>query len=348
MTRWLYLVICGALGACSEKGQAERPEPGAPAPAAPQPTAAEPASGQRWSPVRKASDVRSFEATGKLLAPPGARAELSLPLTANIIALAAMPGQRVSAGQMLMEVMMPELARAQGQLEGARLRADAYAARLKQLEELRTEGLARGADLADARARLAEAQAAAREAEALIGSVQSVGIKRHGKHYDVVAPLAGVVVSVNAPIGSTRGPGDGAVCVISGGSATRVEARFGFSLPRDASYELWALGQRQSGLRLVAQAPEVSANDATRSAWFELTDKTELPQGTSVRVRMRVPEGTWVVPQSSLSQRDRDPPSVTTAHGAVKVEVLTTFGPEALVRGPLSTDDSVAEREAAP
>jgi multidrug efflux pump subunit AcrA (membrane-fusion protein) len=242
--------------------------------------------------------------------------------------------------------MMPELARAQGQLEGARLRAEAYAARLKQLEELRSEGLARGADLAEARARLAEAQAAAREADALIGSVESAGVKRHGKHYDVVAPLAGVVVAVNAPLGSTRGPSDGAVCTIAGGRATRVEARFGFDLPKQASYELWALGRRQSGLRLVAQAPEVSVNDATRSAWFELTDKTDLPQGTSVRVRMQVPEGTWVVPQNSLSQRE--PESVTTAHGSVNVEVLTMFGPEVLVRGALSAEDSVAEREVAP
>jgi len=337
------LLLC-ALGACSFGGKAERPEP-SPPPAALEP-GTETASAQRWSPVRSAADVRTFEATGKLLAPPGARAELTLPLAASIIALKAMPGESVTAGQTLMEVMMPELARAQGQLDGARLRADAYLARLKQLEQLRGEGLARGADLAEARARLAEAQAAAREAEALIDTVESVGVKRHGKHYDVVAPLAGVVVAVNAPIGSTRGPSEGPVCVISGGKATRVEARFGFTLPKEAAYELWSLGKRQSELRLVTQAPEVSANDATRAAWFELTAQTDLAQGTSVRVRLRLPEGTWVVPQSSLSARE--PLRVTSARGPVDVEILTTFGTEALVRGALRADDVVVEQEAAP
>ena len=345
MNRRLGLAILGALAACSSGGKAELPIPGASPPTAAE-ASAEPAPVRRSSPVRNAADVRSFEATGRLLAPPGARAELTLPLSANIISLKLTPGESVAAGDVLMEVMMPELARAQGQLEGARLRADAYSARMQQLEQLRGEGLARGADLAESRARLADAQAAAREAEALIDSVQSAGVRRHGKHYDVLAPLAGVVVAVNAPLGSTRGPGDGPVCVISGGTATRVEARFGFSLPEGAQYELWALGKRDSGLRLVAQAPEVSANDATRAAWFELTDKTALAQGTSVRVRLRMPEGSWVVPQSSLSLKDGA--RVSTARGPVSVEVLTTFGSEALVRGALRADDSVVEQEGAP
>jgi hypothetical protein len=206
--------------------------------------------------------------------------------------------------------------------------------------------LVRGAELAEARARLAEAQAAAREAEALIDTVESVGVHRHGKHYDVVAPLAGVVVTVNAPIGSTRGPSEGPVVVISGGDASRVEARFGFSLPRSAEYELWAQGRRQSALRLIAQAPEVSANDATRAAWFELVDKTELAQGSAVLVRLRMPADTWVVPQSSLALQE--PTTLSSARGPLKVEVLTTFGTEALVRGALNADDSVAEQEAAP
>ena len=333
-----------ALCACDKK-----PEQALPAAAESEPAAASgegSGAARRWSPVRAAADVRSFEATGKLLAPPGARAELTLPLPASIIALRVTPGESVQAGQSLVEVMMPELARAQGQLEGARLRANAYLARLNQLEQLRGEGLVRGAELAEARARLAEAQAAAREAEALIDTVESVGVRKHGKHYDVVAPLPGVVVTVNAPIGSTRGPNEGPVCVISGGEANRVEARFGFSLPSTAEYELWALGKRQSKLRLVTQAPEVSANDATRVAWFELVDKSELPQGSAVRVRLRMPADTWVVPQASLAQQEST--KVTTARGPVQVEVLTTFGTEALVRGALKADDTVAEQEAAP
>jgi multidrug efflux pump subunit AcrA (membrane-fusion protein) len=305
-------------------------------------TAAEGAGNVRWSPVRKAAQVQSFEGTGKLLAPAGSRAEVTLPLAASVLAVHVAPGERAEKGQPLIDVVIPEAARAQGQLEGARLRVSAYTARLKTLEELSRQGLARGSDLAEARARVAEAQAIAREAEAVLDTVESAGVVRQGKHYQVVAPIAGLIVLVNAPLGSTRGPGDGALCVIAGGAAKRVEARFAFSLPSEAAYEMWQPGQRLASLRLISQAPEISPNDATRAAWFELESPTELAQGSTVRVRLRLPEDAWVVPAHAL--RPGAQRSVRTqSHGVVPVVLLASFGSEALVRGDLREGDVVAE-----
>jgi hypothetical protein len=143
-----------------------------------------------------------------------------------------------------------------------------------------------------------------------------------------------------------RGPSDGPACVISSGAVTRVEARFGYTLPANARFELWAQGKNLGALKLVTQAPEVNANDATRAAWFDLTAPIGLAQGSTVRVRMRMPPDTWVVPQSALSHGAGA--GVLTARGArVSLEVLTVFGGEALVRGALQPNDMVAE-EAAP
>lgn len=332
------------LAACQDKAAAPQPSAAATEVALTPALADEP--GVRWTAVRRAADVRSFEATGRLLAPPQARAEVTLPLSATIIGLRVAAGEQVRAGQLLAEVAIPEAARAQGQLDGARLRASALSARLSQLQELRSEGLARGGELADAQARLAEANASEREASALLDTVASTGIRRHDKHYDVLAPIAGTVVATNAPLGSSRGPQDGPICVISAGAASRVEARFGFDLSTlgGASYELWSQTARVAGLRLVAQAPDVNPGDATRLAWFDLVEPVALPQGSLARVRLHLPDDCWVVPLEALSTGAAL--SVETSRGQrVPLQLLATLGREALVRGPLAADDLVAQRE---
>jgi cobalt-zinc-cadmium efflux system membrane fusion protein len=344
LLRALCCVAMLIVTACS--GRVPEPEPRVDAAA----TAAMPtdiAPNRRWLAIRDADTVRTFEATGRLLAPPDSRSEVTLPLAASIVALRVSPGESVKAGQVLAELAIVEAARAQGQLDGARLRVEAHAARLAQLEQLRGEGLARGADIAEARARLSEDRASAHEAEVLLDALASSHVQLRGRHYVLLAPIAGVVIAVDAPIGSTRGPGDGPACVISSGAVTRVEARFGFTFPAGASFELWAQGKRMGGLALVTQAPEVSPSDATRAAWFDLTEPTTLPQGSIVRVRMRMPRGTWVVPQSALSGGDA--PNVLTARGVrVPLDVLAMFGGVALARGELQPNDLVAEEDAAP
>ncbi|MEY4576529.1 MAG: hypothetical protein RL701_1232 [Pseudomonadota bacterium] len=301
----------------------------------------------RLLPVREASAVHAFEAMGRLLAPPLGRAEVTLPLPSSIVMLRVAPGDYVSAGQVLIDVVIGEAARAQGQFDGARLRAEALAARLLQLEQLRSEGLARGGELAEAKARLAEVKASEREAQAVIDSVISSGVRRKGKDYVVVAPIAGIVVFVDAPIGSVRGPSDGPICLIAHGAATRVEARFGFTLPSGLSFELWANDQRVSSLVLVAQSPEINAGDATRLAWFDLVQPTQLVPGTTVQLRPLLQPGTWVVPRSAISRSL--PLEVNTAErGRVPLELLTELGSEALVRGALRADDLVLDVEVSP
>jgi multidrug efflux pump subunit AcrA (membrane-fusion protein) len=218
-------LVC-VVGACNSKGTQPRGATTAPTAASAstesktQPDAV--SATARFLPLRAPETVHALEAAGKLLAPPNTRAELTMPLPSSVLRVRVAEGQRVERGQVLVELAVPEAARAAGQLEGARLRGDAYRARLQHLEALRTEGLARGAELADARSRLAEAQAAEHEALGMLQTVESAGLRRHGQRYDVISPLAGIVVEIDAPLGSMRGPSDGPLVKISGGAPTRV------------------------------------------------------------------------------------------------------------------------------
>lgn len=333
--------LFSALAGCSAAAES----PVTPEAARPEPPSAADSNHEIRSPIRRASDVRSFEATGRLLTPPQASAELTLPLQATITALHAAPGDRVEAGQVLAHLVVPEAARAFGQLEGAELRAAAHAARLEQLEALRGEGLARGAELADARARLAEAKAAEHEARALLDTLASAGLYRRSRSHELRAPVAGVVTALNATLGSTRGPSDGPVYAIAAGQPRRIEARFAFELPRGAHFELWARERRVASLRLVNEAPQIDPGDATRIAWFDASEPVDLPHGSTVRVRVRLPEDSWVIPRKAL--RPGSPPTVHTQRtGALPVELLATLGSEALVRGALRPEDLVREAEA--
>jgi hypothetical protein len=181
------------------------------------------------------------------------------------------------------------------------------------------------------------------------GAIPDVTSKnsRHGDHYELVSPLAGLIVEINAPIGSARGPADGPVMKISGGSSSRIEARFAFTLPTDAEYRAIDGAGTTYELHLVAQAPDVMPQDATRLAWFEAPAPIPLPHGTAVGVRMLPPRGAWVVPATALV-REQAHLGVRTRRGKlVAVDPIATLGGEVLLLGPLQADDLVAEEGSA-
>jgi hypothetical protein len=340
--RLVFVGVCAATS-CSRNAPPEA-SPAVESGHAVQPPAATDTAAERWVAVQEANNAPAFELIGRLLPPPNAHAELTLPLPATVLRVLVDHGKQVERGAPLVEVAMPEAARATGRLEGARLRMEAYRARLTHLETLRTEGLARGAELADARARLAEASADEHEALAVQQMVEAAGLRRRGNHYEVLAPLSGVVVEVDAPLGSMRGPSDGPVVKISGGTPTRIEARASFPLPKGARYE-WVAGLPGApALRLVSEAPEIMPEDATHLVWFDAERPIELPHGSIVHVRVVPPDNSWLVPSTAVLHDAAQPAVRTRRAGRVAVDVLCDMGNDTLVRGALQSSDMVAER----
>jgi multidrug efflux pump subunit AcrA (membrane-fusion protein) len=249
-------------------------------------------------------------------------------------------GQQVNRGDVLAVVVIPEAARAAAQLEGERLRQDAYRERLQHLERLRSEGLARGGDISETKARLRESEASALQAQALLATIEAIGLRRRGRVYEVSAPLAGVVTELRAARGAVHGPSDGPLLIVSGGEATRVEARFAFVPPPDLSYRLVVTGAPAAVLRFVARAPQLSAADATQLCWFELQAPVPLPPGTLVHVQIAPAADLWVVPRSALSAT-----GATSLHlegsGAHEVSVLATLGDQVLIRAQLTAEQRI-------
>lgn len=291
------------------------------------------------------ADSSAFDATGQLLAPADARASVALPLTASVIELRTDKGQHVQKGAVLAVVVMQEAARAAAQVEGERLRQEAYRERVQHLERLRAEGLARAGDIAELKARLRESEATTLEAQALLATIEATGLRKRGRTYEVRAPLTGVVVELHASRGVVHGPSDGPLLVVAGGEATRLEARFAFAPPPDVAYRALTPDGRTLSLRLRATAPQLSAADAAVQAWFDLQDPTEVAPGTLVRVQIVPAPDLWIVPRSALG------PALRPLGGAaVTARVLATLGDQALVRAQLPADArlSVAARAATP
>lgn len=301
----------------------------------------------RWVAPRSPEAAPALELPARVLSPPDGRAELAAPVESTIAKVHVAEGQRVRAGERLVDLHVHEAVRAEGALAAARLRANAHGERLGVLVTLQREGLARGAELADVRARHAEALADERQALASLRALDLAGVAKHGEHRALVSPIDGVITSVAAPLGASRGPDDPPLVTIAGGRAKRLEARASFSPPRGGTFTLLRGGEPPLPLELVSEAPGVASHDSTRLVWLELREPAELVQGALVRVRFTPAKGAWLVPAAAIT-RDRDRFVVhTRTRGIVPVTVLAELLPDALVSGALEASDRVAEDGAA-
>jgi multidrug efflux pump subunit AcrA (membrane-fusion protein) len=297
----------------------------------------------RWVAPRSPELAPALELPARVLSPPDGRAELAAPVEATITRVHVAEGQRVRAGDRLVDLHVPEAIRAEGALAGARLRAAAHGERLGVLVALQREGLARGGELADVRARHAEALADERGALASLRALDLAGVAKHGDQRSLVSPIEGVVLGVSAPLGASRGPDDPPLVTIAGGRARRLEARASFTLPKGGTFTLAQPGEAPIALELVSEAPQVSVHDSTRLVWLDLREPTALAHGALVRVRYAPEKGSWLVPRGAVVREAGRSIVHTKARGAVPVTVLGELPPDALVAGALEASDRVAE-----
>lgn len=320
-----------------------------PAPEAPPPTRS--SASTAWVHPRPARGVPLTEAPAQVLPHPEGAAALGLPYRGNVTRIAVRPGQRVHRGEVLVEVLMPEVVRAAGDYEAATLRREAYEQRTTQLEALKEQGMARVFELAEAQANLAEARAAQRSAQAVlrVAGLEATAageVARKGS-VPLRSPVEGTVTAVDAVLGESREGGSAPVVRIAGEGPARIEARFSHSLPEEAAFEFLAPGAEPVPVRLVGRAPSVDARDGTTAAWFEPEPMRSLPSGTQGSVRVRaggLPE-VKVVPARALVLESGEAAVLVRqgeGHRRQPVKVVVTSGADALVRGPLKEEDAVA------
>ncbi len=339
-SRTLALAAVLVLAACGKKGPA--PEEMPPVPSARTP----------WVKARSSEGVPLLEAPAQVLPSPEGQAAVVPPYRARILRVLVRPGQKVSKGQPLVEVVMPEVSTAAGAYAAATTRVDAYGRRKTQLEALKKDGLVRLADVLEAETKLAEAHADQQSAAAALRTAQI----EPGEASDIVtgkkpvvlkSPIAGVVTAVGAGVGDSREPSGDPVVRVVGEGDSRVEARF--ARPPDTSGSAFEFVSTSGGrfpLTLVARAPIIDPRDGTIAAWLVPEPGTRLQPGLTGRVVVTLPGvvGASVVPARAVALAEGKTFVVVRRDGKpekVPVDVVASSGAEALVIG-VATDEEVA------
>ncbi len=331
MTRALTALWVVLLAACDP-----------PAPAAPAPAEEDSSAATRWVRPAPAEGVALFESPARVISGPEAQAAVGAPLRARVLRVRVQPGQTVAVGDVLAEVLMPELVQAAGQLSAAGIRLETAQRRKAQLDALKAEGLARSAELGEVEARLADARADAQAARATlraagVSDAQGQALLEGSGSTPLRSPIAGTVTAVDARLGETRVPESGPLFEIAGSGVVRVEARLTVAPPPQARFELVAPDGRRSALTLGALSPRVDPNDGTRQAWLVPDGDGALPPpGSSVRVRVRPPAEWRSVPTRAVAMTPEGP-AVVVREGAqvrvLRVKVLAASGAEVVIDG---------------
>lgn len=266
----IVAAIAATLGACSHDDGAPTPAAAAAAAtAAPTATAAPPALAA--PPATAARSPLRREAPAELVLDAEAAAAVAAPMAAQVLRLHVRPGDTVAAGAPIATVRMPEAAIAAARALAAAERGELVEARLTAVEGLLAEGLARAADRAELAGRAAELRA---ERAVALATLRGAGLgdpatlARNGGLHVLRAPVAGVITDVTAVVGELRGPGDGALARVSGGTSTRVMARWTSAELIDLPAVL-QLGAERRALRRIAVAPRPDAGGAI-AVWYEL------------------------------------------------------------------------------
>jgi membrane fusion protein, heavy metal efflux system len=335
----LSTVLLGAVLGCSSPP----PAPEAPPARASTPTA--------WVHPRPARDVPLTEAPARVLTPPEGAAALGLPFPGGVTRIAVRPGQRVRRGEVLVEVLMPEVVRAAGHHQAATLRREAYERRTAQLRALQEQGMARVFELAEAEAQLAEARAEQQATAALLRvagleASAAAGVAQRGA-VPLRSPVDGVVTEVEAVLGEMRESGGPPLVRVVGEGPARIEARLSRALPEDTTFVFSAPGVEALPVRRVGHAPAVDVRDGTTLVWFEPEEERALPAGLQGTVRVRadaLPEVVVVPARALVLEGGEAAVLVRTPEGHRRqpVRVVVTSGADALVRGPLRETDRVA------
>ncbi len=308
-----------------------------------------PSATTRWVETRPAADTSLLEAPARVLASPDSAASVSPPLQARIVRVRVRAGQQVTAGEALIDVLMPDLLHAAGDLAGEQIKIEAYSKRKTQLEGLKAEGLVRLAELAEVEAQLSTARADAQAARATlraagVGDRQAEGLLTGDGVLSLRAPISGLVTNVDAVHGEVREPSGRVLVQLAGVGEGRVEARLP-SLPADGAHFTFSTGSAVVPVELLSISPRFELSDGSRLAWFTAgADGGVLPIGAAGRLRLLGDVSWRVVPSRAIDEVGAVAQvRVKTASGAavVPVKVVARSGAEAVVVG-LSADALVA------
>jgi cobalt-zinc-cadmium efflux system membrane fusion protein len=148
------------------------------------------------APAAARSAAETVTALGELRVNEDAYAEVGTPIAARVARIAAGPGDRVRAGQVLAELDSPDVGRARAAVATAEARVALSRQTAERRRQLAADQLVPARELQEAEAELTQAEvevAAARQALVSLGAVRGSGAT-----LELVSPLSGTVIDRNA------------------------------------------------------------------------------------------------------------------------------------------------------
>ena len=304
-----------------------------------------------WVAAKQATTITMGDGPGTVLAGVGARAAIESPFRATVRRAHVEAGATVEAGAPLVDLVVPELVEAAGRVAAADARIAVLQPRMTRLDALRGDGLTREQDAFEVRLALAEARTARRETSSrfVAAGLDASAMARLSSDglLTLKSPMAGIVTDVRSELGAVIEPGSGAIVRVESAKAKRVEANLPFDWPAGATALFEPTRGVPVALSFVGQAVTVDTGTGQRRIWLDLPEGSTLGPGTQgrVRVALEASPGTFLVPLTSLLLESGET-SVVAREGAARivVEVVTTLGDEAFVRGALHNGLEIARR----
>jgi cobalt-zinc-cadmium efflux system membrane fusion protein len=228
-------------------------------------------SGSAWVEVTAPRDVALLQASARVVLAGSHQAVIRPLFRAQIVKFSARAGDRVKAGDPVVEVIMPEVVAAAASYRGALLRGEVQAARRDKLRGLREEGLVGEAAVFDIGSRTAETE---QQAWLAAGTLRAAGIdpgraSLRTTRVSLRSPIDGVLRELGGQLGEVV-EGQGApVAVIVGEGPARVEARFLHAPPAGCAMRFVAVDGAVWALKPTPVARVIEADDGASVLWFE-------------------------------------------------------------------------------
>jgi len=321
-----------------------------PAPADEAAPAERPSAAARWVEAVTPGDRSILEAPAEAVAAPGASALVAPPFAARVVRILVAPGDSVSAGDPLVEVVMPEVLDAAAIWIGSGRRRALREQRRDELEALRSEGLVESgrvfeqeASVVDVEGDRARALAVLRAAGVPTGRAASMLARGTNT---LLAPIGGVVAEVGVRLGEVREPSGPPLIELLGTAPVRIEARLARELPGGAELSFVPIAGEPIALRDAPDAVVIDPTDGTRRMWISPREEQSLPDGLrgSLRVRLTRP-GVVQVPARAVAQDPAGAFVIRRTEGGserVRVQVLAAGGGSAIVEGALAPGEPIA------
>ncbi len=298
-------------------------------------------SASAWVEATAPRDVSLMQAAARVVLTGDRQAVVRPLFRAQLTRFHVQAGDRVTVGQPIVDVIMPEVLAAAASYRGAAVRSGAQGARRDKLRGLRGEGLVAESAVFDVATRAAESEQQVWMAAATLraAGLDPATAREHLRKpaVSLTSPIDGVVRELGGRLGEVvegQGP---PVALIVGEGTPRVEARFLHAPPAGASMRFVAVDGSVWPLRSEPLARAVEADDGAVVMWFAVADERSSFPGLRGTVEcfsedpgvVQVPAGALGRGADGLLVYRQEDEVIT----AVPVELLMASGASALVRG---------------